>query len=104
MKWLTDVLERNGIVPSTAIAEQVIDAIPRGLLRQVAGESAAAVLAMRGIRDAAGDFARELGAAMARSVELALRVGELDDDDDGRVVDVIDDTTAQVQRREPPSP
>jgi hypothetical protein len=72
MTWLIEVLEKNGIIPSANIADQVVAAIPCELLEQVLAESAEAVLAMRGLGDDAGDFARQLAAAGARSVLVAL--------------------------------
>lgn len=91
MKWLTDVLERHGVIPSALVAEEIRSAFPIGAAERVLAESAGATLTMRGIRDSAGDLARDIGVRGARSLQTALELGDLDDEEaDTRVVDLGD--------------
>lgn len=91
MKWLVDVLERNGIVPSAHIAEQIIEALPLEHLRQILRESADATLRMYGGRGNLPALAARLGETGAASVVIALTVGDGDDAElEKRVIDLWD--------------
>lgn len=87
--WLVEVLERNGIVPAERIAAEICEAFPRHLAAELLSESASAVLHMRGVRDDAGDFARELGRNGAGNLQLALQTG---------IEDVVDTTDIKGPR------
>lgn len=88
MRWLAEVLERCGVVPSAYVVDQAREALPEALMRTVAAESSAAVLAMRGLRDgASSDLARELGNRMVDSVIRVLEdAGEDDEADTDTVI------------------
>ena len=77
--WLADALDRHlrdgdiDPIEHDAIVQSVLHALPRQAIADTIARSAAAVLAQRGIRDAAGDFARELGNNAAAQVEMLLQ-------------------------------
>jgi hypothetical protein len=78
--WLVEVLVRNGIVPAEHIAEQIIEAIPRAALEEVLEQTAAAILAMRGVR-AAADLSRVFATRGAAAVLTELHTGDIADED-----------------------
>jgi hypothetical protein len=83
-QWLIQVLLEHrhiGLDCSagrSAIADAITNAIPLDVVVAALHESAAAVLRQRGLRDDAGELAREIARNGAFSVQLMLQVGEGD--------------------------
>jgi len=94
MKWLLDTIAANTQLDldhaegREKMAAAVLKALPRYVVASAIRESTGAVLHERGIRDTAGDLARELGNNAAQSVLLMLHVGEDTDGDMKRVAEV----------------
>lgn len=81
--WLDGVLAANAHVNldhpdgRSILAEAILGAIPKEVVVASIKSGAAAVLKQRGVSDAAGDLAKEIGHNSSQTVLLMLEVGEL---------------------------